>query len=68
MNDLDRGSYYLNMFNDVMALMAAQQREYASDHPRIQPQADLYRRSNRSSRRRWPYSLGNMFDTLPNNP
>jgi hypothetical protein len=51
-----------------MALMAAQQREYASDHPGIQPQADLYRRSNRSSRRRWPFTLGNYFDTWPNNP
>jgi hypothetical protein len=68
MNDLDRGSYYLNLFNDVMALMAAQQREYASDHPGIQPQADLYRTSIRSSRRRWPYSLGDRFDTWPNIP
>jgi len=66
LNDTERGKYFTDLFNDVMALMAAQQREYASDHPGINPSADLYR--NRNGRRRWPYTLGNLFDTLPNNP
>jgi len=66
LNDTERGKVYTDLFNDVMALMSAQQREYASDHPGINPSADLYR--NRNGRRRWPYTLGNLFDTLPNNP
>lgn len=67
LNDLERGAYYQALFNDVMALMTAQQREYASDHPGVQPVMGMYRRA--SSRRRVGYtSLGSYFDTLPNIP
>jgi len=65
LNDLERGQYYLALFNDVMALMAAQQREYASQHPGINPSADLYRFP---SRRRRQGALGSYFDILPNVP
>src|SRR3990172_1643162 len=37
LNDTERGAFYQNLFNDVMALMAAQQREYAVDHAGIAP-------------------------------
>lgn len=67
LNDLERGQFFQSLFNDVMALMAAQQREYASDKPGINPSADLYR--PRNSRRRVGYtSLGAYFDTLPSIP
>lgn len=66
LNDTERGSFFTSLFNDVMALMAAQQREYASDHPGVNPQPSAYRRTNR----RFPVatSLGRYFDTYPYNP
>lgn len=62
LNDLDRGTFYQSLFNDVMALMATQQREYASDHPGITP-SNIYRR--RSRRPRTAFVLGSWFDRLP---
>lgn len=67
MNDPERGSFFQGLFNDVMALMAAQQREYASDHPGVATDMRAYRQT--SNRRRWPgRSLGRYFDILPYQP
>jgi hypothetical protein len=67
LNDLDRSSFFQNLFNDVMALMTSQQREYASDAPGIKTDMRGYRSGN--VRGRWPgRSLGSYFDILPNVP
>ncbi len=66
-NDLERSAFFQALFNDVMALMAAQQREYASDKPGVAPVMDMYRRG--TSRRRVGYSsLGRFFDIWPAQP
>jgi hypothetical protein len=65
-NDLERGGYYQSLFNDLMALMTSQQREYASDHPGIATDMRGYRNGRvRATGRR---SLGPWFDVLPNIP
>lgn len=67
LNDLERSNFFQNLFNDVMALMAAQQREYATSHPGVAVDMRGYR--NAPTRSRWPgRSLGNYFDILPNVP
>lgn len=66
-NDVDRGSFFQTLFNDVMALMAKQQMEYADDVPGIAIDMRMYRNGtvrSRSGRR----SLGPYFDTLPSVP
>lgn len=67
LNDPDRGGFFLSKFNDVMALMTAQQREYASDHPGVSTDMTMYRR-NSTRGRRSGYSMGRFFDTWPNVP
>ena len=62
-NDTERGNYYQSLFNDVLALMSAQQREYASDRTGVQPEMRMYRR--RTNRTRTSYTLGSWFDRLP---
>lgn len=64
LNDLDRGKYYQSLFNDVLALMAAQQREYASDHAQMAPD-DTYRSGRRRRARSGAYTLGSLFDRYP---
>lgn len=66
LNDLERGAFYQSLFNDVMALMSAQQREYASDQPGIDPTMNIYRKPTR--RTRGLSTLGNWFDRLPYRP
>jgi hypothetical protein len=67
LNDLERGAFFQGLFNDVVALMTTQQREYASDKPGIKTDMRSYRQT--SSRGRWPgRGLGNYFDVLPNVP
>lgn len=66
MNDKDRGEYFLKLFNDTLALMAAQNKEYDNDHPGVRPDNN-YRRMNRR-RRAGGYTLGSWFDRLPNRP
>ncbi len=66
MNDKDRGEYFLKLFNDTLALMAAQNKEYDNDHPGIRPDNN-YRGMNRR-RRAGGYTLGSWFDRLPNRP
>lgn len=65
LNDVERGKYYQQLFNDLLALMSAQQREYASDHAAVAPD-DSYRRDDwRRSRRASGYTLGSLFDRYP---
>ena len=65
LNDLERGKFFQALFNDMVALMVAQQREYASDFPDYQPEND-YRRAR--ARAPGSYTLGSWFDRLPNVP
>jgi hypothetical protein len=63
LNDVERGKYWQQLFNDMMALMSAQQKEYAGDKSGIAPEGN-YRPRNRGRHG----SLGRYFDTWPNNP
>mgnify|MGYP001605041209 CR=1 FL=1 len=65
LNDTERGTYYQSLFNDLLALMQASHREYASDDPRITIQ-DRYRHQPRG--RRAATTLGSWFDRLPYDP
>lgn len=62
-NDLEKGAFYTSLFNDVIALMAAEQREYSHDRPSMDPSMGMYR--NTVSRRKGRRSLGSWFDRLP---
>ena len=65
MNDVERGKYFQQLFNDLLALMSAQQTEYASDHSAVAPD-DSYRKSDwRRSSRAASYTLGSLFDRYP---
>lgn len=64
--DPERAQQWTSLFNDVLSLMAAQQKEYTRDNPGVQP-ADDYRRIRRR-RRESHTSLGSWFDRLPNQP
>src|SRR5688572_10347425 len=67
-NDTERGAYFLSLFNDVMALMAAQQREYTDDHPGIKVDMRTYRRGTRRGRH-GAVTLGvDWFGRLPFQP
>jgi len=68
LNDTERGTYYLNLFNDVLNLMVAQQREYEG-HPSIVPQ-DTYRGFYTKGHRRTAANsdLGSFFGRWPFNP
>ena len=66
LNDKDRGTYYQTLFNDMMALMSAQQREYARDQAGVAPD-DTYR-VGRRPRRSGQVTLGSWFDRLPSVP
>ena len=65
LNDVERGKYFQTLFNDMMALMAAQQKEYAKDQSGVAP--DNMWRGNRR-RRSSGFVLGSWFDRLPNQP
>lgn len=66
LNDLERGKYFQTLFNDLMALMAAQQREYTRDQAGVAPD-DTYRRGRRP-RRSGQVTLGGWFDRIPYQP
>lgn len=66
LNDLERGAFYQGLFNDVLTLMAAQQREYAADQSGVQPEMRSYR--PRTRRPRTMVSLGEYFDRWPVRP
>lgn len=68
LNDVERSKFFLEKFNDVLALMAAQQKEYAHDQPGIEPAND-YRPTHRSRTRRGAnMTLGSLFDRWPSEP
>ncbi len=67
LNDLDRSSFFQSLFNDVMALMVQQQREYASDKPGVAIDMRMYRNAPTRSRV-GGRSLGPYFDILPFQP
>lgn len=64
--DSDRGKYFQSLFNDLLALMVAQHKEYAKDNSAVQPQAG-YRRNHRN-RPRTAFTMGSWFDRWPNQP
>lgn len=68
LNDTERGTFYQNLFNDVMALMTAQHRQ-SETPPRFIPQ-DVHRRYYRSRNRvnTQRMNLGSYFDRWPVNP
>lgn len=66
LNDVERGKYFQQLFNDLMALMSAQQREYARDQAGVAPD-DTYRMGRRP-RRSGMTTLGGWFDRLPFQP
>lgn len=69
MNDAERGGSFEKLFNDLCALMVAQQKEYTRDNPAVVP-ANVYRAGVRRSRQRSAggYTLGNLFDRFPDEP
>ena len=68
LNDVERGKYYAELFNDVLALMAAQQKEYAHDQPGVAPRNDYRPRRLSRSRRSGNLTLGSLFDRWPSEP
>jgi hypothetical protein len=66
LNDAERGAFYLALFNDLMALMSAQNKEYADDALQLVPEMRGYRPRRR--RPRTAYTLGSWFDRLPQIP
>ena len=68
LNDTERGQYYLQLFNDVLNLMVAQQREYEG-FPSIVPR-DSHRGFYSSRQRRTAANsdLGSFFGRWPFNP
>lgn len=63
--DVERGSYFQGVFNDMLNLMTAAHREYAQDYPGIRPRGV---RPYWQHRRRGRVSLGSYFDILPRDP
>lgn len=62
--DTDRGTYFQNLFNDVLRLIAGANREYGQDAPQLTPvQNDRMMNTHRRPRGR--VSLGSYFDTRP---
>lgn len=68
LNDTTRGTFFQNLFNDVLALMVAVQRDHEG-YPQMVP-SDSYRRFYTRRRRLSGASvdLGSWFDRLPNEP
>ncbi len=61
--DTDRGTYFQNLFNDLMKLVMGAHREYNQDRPQFAP-ADNDR-GRRATRHRGRVSLGSYFDRYP---
>jgi len=64
LDDDTRSKFFQALFNDLLALMTAQQNEYASDKSGIIPDMASYR-PGMANRMRQPYTLGSWFDRLP---
>ena len=69
LNDVERGTFYQNLFNDVLAVMAAKHEELSGSTPTVQPR-DEHRRFYSRRRRITPATadLGSYFDRWPNSP
>lgn len=65
LNDLDRSKFFESLFNDVLALMVAQQKEYASDHAGIAPDDRARQGSIRRRQAAGGVVLGSLFDRFP---
>jgi hypothetical protein len=64
-NDPERSKYYQDLFNDLLSLMAAQNKEYTRDNPQVQPMDDYRRLKRRRGRTGGGVTLGTWFDRLP---
>ncbi len=67
-NDTERGAYYQTLFNDVLNLMVAQQREYEG-HPSMVPREShrgFYTKTKRMNAAN--ADLGSLFGRFPFNP
>ena len=68
LSDDKRGQTFEKLFNDTLALMVAQQKEYARDNAGVKP-ADIYRRRSRTrNRAAGGFTLGSLFDRYPDEP
>ena len=68
LNDTERGLYFQNLFNDLLALMVSIQRERSGEEPQLQV-ADQHRRFySRGRVRSGNVNLGSFFDRLPYDP
>jgi len=69
MNDTERGQFFQQLFNDILALMVAEQRQRFEDLPSVQPK-DMYRNFYHRGRRATAANadLGSLFDRWPVNP
>jgi hypothetical protein len=68
LNDDARGQQFEKLFNDTVALMVAQQKEYARDNAGVKP-ADIYRRRSRTrNRAAGGMTMGTLFDRYPDEP
>ncbi len=68
LSDEKRGMTFEKLFNDTLALMVAQQKEYARDNTGVHP-ADMYRRRSRTrNRAAGGFTLGSLFDRYPSEP
>lgn len=68
LNDDARGQQFEKLFNDTVALMVAQQKEYARDNSGVRPE-NVYRGGQRRRQRAaGGYTLGSLFDRFPSEP
>ena len=68
LSDDKRGQTFEKLFNDTLALMVAQQKEYARDNSGVRPQ-NVYRHGmRRRQRSAGGFTLGSLFDRFPDEP
>lgn len=68
LNDAERSKFYQDLFNDLLSLMASQNKEYTRDNPQMQPQDDYRRQRRRRGRVSGGVNLGSYFDRWPMEP
>lgn len=68
LNDNERGASFEKLFNDVVALMVAQQKEYARDNPGMIPENTYRNGVRRRNRAAGGFTLGSLFDRFPDEP
>lgn len=66
LNDIERGGYFTQKYEQALALMCNQQQEYTKDNFGIHPDMTMYRK--RVRRPRTSFTLGSWWDRLPNIP